>query len=427
MKRYLLGVVFSVLFFPLSFTVPAERLPESCRDSTPSLRECYAPYFMVGAASSADDEKDSRIKEQKKEEKKKKKEEKKKSKSRNEEDDEFSGAQPEEKSSYFIRTVGKHFSELSSGSELLPAILLEKKPKKFSRFTAFDGQNYAVPAKWNSQYLALFLEDAKRAGVQVRFHLLVCPEMSPDWFFFHNYDTASRLASMDEMLARLEWYIKTVADFIVEWESEHNQGESLVTSCDVVSELFSDSGDLNRTPNNHLMKIFGDVSYAVQAFAFAARFFPDSVKLCYCDHSLFEQRKAERVKEFISSVRSAGGKSRVNEIGIISHLTEDWPDRKAFFEACRDFSSFGMDVQIQQLDIMARKRKNIGNAYYDFLRACIENSSSIKGVSFRAVLVPDNPEFVDYMRAPLFTSNYSCTGNFNRVIEATALQEGIRK
>lgn len=427
MKRYLLGVVFSVLFFPLSFTVSAERLPESCRDSTPSLRECYAPYFMLGAASTADDEKDSRIKEQKKEEKKKKKAEKKKSKSRDEEDDESSGTQPEEKSSYFIRTVGKHFSELSSGAELLPAILLEKKTKKFSRFTASDGNSYEVPAKWNSQYLALFLEDAKKAGVQVRFHLLICPEMSPDWFFFHNYDTALRLAGKDEMLARLEWYIKTVADFIKDWEYEHNQGESLVTSCDVVSELFSDSGDLNRTPNNHLMKIFGDVSYAVQAFVFAASYFPDSVKLCYCDHSLFELKKAERVKEFIGSVRSAGGKSRVDEIGIISHLTEDWPGRKAFFEACRNFSSFGMDVQIQQLDITARKRKDIGNAYYDFMQACIENSASIKGVSFRAVLVPDNPEFIDYMRSPLFTSNYSCTGNFNRVIEAAALQEGIRK
>ncbi|MBQ7165474.1 MAG: endo-1,4-beta-xylanase [Treponema sp.] len=438
MKKHILSALLCIIYLALPPAAPAQRPPESIRDSTPSLKECYAGYFTIGASSYADGEEENRIKEQKKESRKEKKQEKKKAKaqkkkgrnsSTGDEDDDQEDEKPEpvEKSSFFVRTAGKHFTELSSGTELLPARLLGKKPKKFTRFTASDGLSYEVPAKWDSQYLSLFLDDAKRAGVQVRFHLLICPEMSPDWFFFRYYDTASRLAGKDEMAARLEWYIKTVTDFISDWEQEHNQGQALVTSYDVLSELFTDSGDLNLTPYNYLMKIFGDSSYAIQAFAFASQCVPASVKLCYSDHSLFEKKKADKVKELIISVRAADGSSRVDEIGIISHLMEDWPDREAFFGTCRDFSSMGLDVQIQQLDMAARKRKDCGDAYFDFMRACMKNSAYIKGVSFRAVNASEETDFVDYMRSPLFTSEYSCTKNFDRIIEAAGHDTGSEK
>ena len=424
MKKHILCMMLFIIAVRMPFAA-AKRSPESCRDSTPPLKDCYAPYFAIGAASFVDGEEDDRIKElEKKEkaaEKARKKAEKKQKKGK-------AAAAPKttaspENDPYFIRTVRKHFTELSSGTKLLPATLLGKKPGKLVRYTASDGCSYEVPEKWDSQYLALFLDEAQTAGVQVRFHLLVCPEMSPGWFFFRNYDTASRLAGKAEMTARLEWYIKKVTDFISNWEYEHNLDTPLVTSYDVVSELFTDTGDLNRTPFNYLMQIYGDTSYAVQAFAIAARCVPASVKLCYCDHSLFEKKKAEKVKDFIGAVRAADKKCRVDEIGIISHLEADWPDRNAFFAACRDFSSLGLGVHIQQLDISARSEKDSSSAYYDFMKACRENTAVIQGVSFRAVTAVDQTEFVDYMRAPLFLSDYSCTGNFDRVIEASGREE----
>lgn len=432
MKKHILSFMLSVMFLTCSLMAPAQRLPESCRDSTPSLKECYSRYFALGACSYADGEEDARIKDKKKEDRKKEKAEKKKAKASKksgkgtdpDDDDEYDSPEPEEKSDFFIRTVGKHFTELSSGTELLPARLLGKKPKKRVRFTASDGYSYDVPAKWNSKYLALFLDDALKAGVQVRFHLLLCPEMSPDWFFFHDYDTASSLASKSEMLARLEWYIREVTAFVLDWEYDNNHGKRLVSSYDVVSELFTDTGDLNRTPYNKLMRIFGDSSYAVRAFAFAADCVPSSVKLCYCDHSLFEREKAGRVKEFVSSVRSAEGKGRVDEIGVISHLAADWPERKSFFDACRNLSSWGLGVQIQQLDIAARKDDDGRNAYHDFMKACMENSDCIQGVSFRAVTASDNAEFTDYMRSPLFLSDYSCTANFAQLLAAAGVSSG---
>ena len=429
----------SAAVFALSLSVFAERLPESLRDSVPSLKDCYASYFAVGASSYVDSEEDDRIKDKEKEEKKKAKEQKKKEKdaekarkkaekeqkkNQKKKDDadnavhEYEDVGMEEKSSDFIKTVQKHFTELSSGTDLLPFRLLGKKPGKLSYFLASDGCRYEVPAKWNSQYLALFLDDAKKTGVQVRFHLLVCPEMSPEWFFFRGYDTASRLASKEEMTARIEWYVKTVTDFVADWEHEHNQGKTLVTSYDVASELFTDAGTLNKTPSNYLMKIFGDDSFAVHAFVYAAKCIPASVKLCYCDHSLFERKKAERIMEFIGSVRSSGRKSRVDEIGIISHLTTDWPERKAFFDACRNFSAVHLDVQIQQLDMAPDGGTDSGAAYYDFMKACVQNAACIQGVSFRAVNACNETEFVDYMRAPLFSSDFSCTGNFDSVVEA---------
>ena len=459
MKKHALSLVLSTILLSLAFSAPAQKTPESYAESTPSLKDCYAPYFAIGAASYADDEEDERIKEKEKEEKKKARKDKKKAKAsekanrkaekerkkqgldggpadddgyddydaryNDEEDDEedvdddgHGSSRPKEKGLYFIKTAEKHFTELSSGTELLPARLLKKKPGKLTRFIASDGYSYDVPARWNSKYLALFLDDAQKAGVQVRFHLLLCPEMSPDWFFFRGYDTSSRLADTYEMLARIEWYIKTVTAFIADWEQEHNQGKTLVSSYDVVSELFTDTGDMNRTPSNRLMKIFGDSSYALQAFAFASKYVPASVKLCYCDHSLFEKKKAGRVQEFIKAVKAAGRACRVDEIGIISHLTTDWPERRAFFDACRSFASLGLGVQIQQLDMAAPNRKDSGNAYHDFMQACIRNADCIRGVSFRSIRASEETEFVDYMRSPLFSSDYSCTGNFDRVIEA---------
>ena len=122
--------------------------------------------------------------------------------------------------------------------------------------------------------------------------------------------------------------------------------------------------------------------------------------------------------EFIGSVRSSGRKSRVDEIGIISHLTTDWPERKAFFDACRNFSAVHLDVQIQQLDMAPDGGTDSGAAYYDFMKACVQNAACIQGVSFRAVNACKETEFVDYMRAPLFSSDFSCTGNFDSVVEA---------
>ncbi len=466
MKKHALSRAFFILLLALPYTAPAQRLPESCQDSTPSLKECYASYFMLGASSCVDGLEEERIKEKEKEDKKKAKEDKKKAKKaekarkkaekvrekqrkkRNREgeslDDDYyddydyydeydleEGEEGEDldvpegkaKSSYFIGTLGKHFTELSSGTELLPVRLLGKKARKFVDFTASDGYSYEVPAKWNSKYLARFLEDAKRAGVKVRFHLLLCPEMTPEWFFFRGYDTATHLASKASMTARIEWYIKEVTDFIADWEAKHNQGEPLVSSYDLLAELYTDSGELNKTPHNYLLSIFGDDSYARHAFCFASRCVPEGVKLCYCDHSLFEKKKAERVREFIRSVRSADEHARVDEIGIISHLTADWPERKAFFSACRDFSSLDLDVQIQQLDMLPQSGTDSGSAYYDFMKACVENASVIQGVSFRALAASEETEFVDYMRSPLFSSSYRCTKNFTRVVEASGWEE----
>ncbi|MBQ9538423.1 MAG: endo-1,4-beta-xylanase [Treponema sp.] len=465
MKKGILSLLFYFTILTLLFAAPAQRTPESCRDSTPSLKDSYARYFMIGASCYADSEEDVRIKDKEKEEKKQEKAAKKQEKadkkkkktssskkkqkkagssksSKNsessddsdrhdsfdyedyddsEDDDSYN---PKEKSSFFIKTAGKHFAELSSGNELLPYRLLGKKPKKLVQFTASDGYSYDVPAKWNSKYLTLFLEDAKKAGVQVRFHLLLCPEMTPEWFFFRGYDTAGRLVGIDEMNARIEWYIKQVTVFISDWEYEHNNGKSLVTSYDVLSELFTDTGGYNMTPSNYLMKIYGDDHYAIKAFAFASNCVPESVKLCYCDHTLFEKKKAEKVKTFISSVRSEG-KGRVDQIGIISHLTTDWPDRKSFFATCKDLYSAGLEVQIQQLDISAMKAKDSSKAYYEFMKDCIENSDYIQGVSFRAVKAAEETDFEDYMRAPLFSSDYSCTANFDQVIQAG--KNGISK
>ena len=426
MKKTCLSQVLAVLFLNLTFVAGAQSVPESIRENTLPLKDCYAPYFSVGAASFADGKESAVIKANEKAAKERDKAASKSRKGKKAgkgqaadlDGGENSAVQAALKKSDFVLTVEKHFAELSTGNELLPATLLGERPRKLVRFTASDGYVYEVPEKINTKYIELFLNEALAAGVQVRFHLLVCPEVSPEWFFFRNYDSALQLVGKDEMSARLEWYIKSVTDYVSDWEYQHNGGKILVSSYDVVSELFTDSGDLNLSPFNYLMKIFGDVSYASKAFVFAAKCVPSGVKLCYCDHSLFEEKKALAVKEFVGAVRSAGDRGRVDEIGVISHLTALWPERSAFFDVCREFSGEGFAVQIQQLDIAPVSGVDTGMAYFDFMKLCVENAAWIKGVSFRAVNAVEETEFVDYMRTPLFAGDFSCTDSFDMVVAA---------
>ena len=80
MKKLILSLLLYIIILLPSNASTAQKIPESCMDSTPSLKDCYAPYFMIGASSYADDDEEDRIKENEKEEKKKAKEEKKKTK-----------------------------------------------------------------------------------------------------------------------------------------------------------------------------------------------------------------------------------------------------------------------------------------------------------------------------------------------------------
>ena len=148
--------------------------------------------------------------------------------------------------------------------------------------------------------------------------------------------------------------------------------------------------------------------------------YSDVLKSCI-DHYLEQNPDVDPYRVYIGGC-SNGGYMTMNMVIRNPHFFA------AAYPTCEAYEDVNIsDVQIQQLDMAARKRKDCGDAYFDFMRACMKNSACIKGVSFRAVNASEETDFVDYMRSPLFTSEYSCTKNFDRIIEAAGHDTGSEK
>ena len=121
------------------------------------------------------------------------------------------------------------------------------RPNEFTDFTGEDGKSYKVPLnppKFSTVDRCLNI--CKNNGLKMRGHVLVWHTQTPEWFFYEDWGStgSNELVSIDEMNARLEWYIKTVLNHIKDWEDTNNNGERIVTTWDVVNEAISDNAPL---------------------------------------------------------------------------------------------------------------------------------------------------------------------------------------
>ena len=329
---------------------------------------------------------------------------------------------------------------ITSENEFKPDFIFSwSKPASFTNFTAENGKTYKVPADIPSfMQMDQVLSYAKDMDIKMRGHVLVWHNQTPQWFFQKNYGQgSSELTTADEMLAREEWYIKTVFSHVKEWEAENNNGEHIILAWDIVNEAISDSpasSNILRTDSNWY-KIFQNDSFITGAFRFANKYAPSDVKLVYNDYNCSIPAKTQAICQLLDSILAAKG-TRIDAVGMQTHvdLNTRVTGNNSFETAVQIFIAKGLNVQITEMDIAQRKNAynpaQLKEKYKEFFEMFLANRKTqeqkgIEGITFWGLRdewtwLNDMPENKGYIQHPLLFQgeDFECKPAFFGVIEA---------
>lgn len=341
-------------------------------------------------------------------------------------------------------------------------------------FTASNGQKIQVLPELSGleNNVGTSLKLAKEIGVKIRGHVLVWHSQTPDSFFTKDYSETvitdsdgvpTNLASKEVMKARQEWYIKTVLDYVSEWEKTYNNGEHIVYCWDVVNEAAADGATKsNDTMENYLRgsidsqknkspseggsrwyQIYGDSSYIVDAFRFANAYAPDDVLLgyndynCYIDYS--ESYKTSAICKIIDDIQSGDAetvneksvKPRIDFIGMQSHVGMTFPEVSAYENTVKKFLEKEIDVQVTEFDVATGESydttgQELKELYKEYFKMFLDNRKIYgkNGISLVTVWgITDETSWIrnsnKYTQYPLlFDENYNAKPCFYGVLEA---------
>ena len=323
---------------------PAPVIP--IQDDIPSLSDLYSPYFNIGTAIMA-----SNL-----------------------------------SSPSFMDLVQKHFDDsITFGNELKPDSVLDKAACQ-AMAAKGDDTNPQVTLS-ASRGLLNYCRDN---NLPVRGHVLVWHSQTPDWFFKENYADDGAWVTKDEMLVRMENYIKNVFAAL---ESEYPTVD--IYAWDVVNEAWLDNGS-PRNPgeqgssgsnNSAWVQVFGDNSFIEPAFEYARKYAPEGTKLYYNDFNEYMPEKTAAIVEMATALQAKG---LIDGIGCQSHLDVSFPGISAYEKAIAAFAATGLDVQITELDATTSDTSESGLAtqaqyYSDIMDVLVKYADSISAVVFWGV------------------------------------------
>lgn len=323
---------------------PAPVIP--IQDDIPSLSDLYSPYFNIGTAIMA-----SNL-----------------------------------SSPSFMDLVQKHFDDsITFGNELKPDSVLDKAACQ-AMAAEGDDTNPQVTLS-ASRGLLNYCRDN---NLPVRGHVLVWHSQTPDWFFKENYADDGAWVTKDEMLVRMENYIKNVFAAL---ESEYPTVD--IYAWDVVNEAWLDNGS-PRNPgeqgssgsnNSAWVQVFGDNSFIEPAFEYARKYAPEGTKLYYNDFNEYMPEKTAAIVEMATALQEKG---LIDGIGCQSHLDVSFPGISAYEKAIAAFAATGLDVQITELDATTSDTSESGLAtqaqyYSDIMDVLVKYADSISAVVFWGV------------------------------------------
>ena len=302
----------------------------------------------------------------------------------------------------------KHASTITMGNEFKPQFIMAwwgKKPEVSGTFKASNGVVIKTPVLKGLDRVDSILSICKENSLVMRGHVLVWHSQTEDAFFYEDYDKTKNLVSKEEMNARLEWYIKTVLEHVALWEKKNNGGKHIIWAWDVVNEAASDNSQPEaytssypehwlRTSGTKWFDVYDSEEFIINAFAFANKYAPEDVKLCYNDYGgIFENRMSDKHKSMLRIVdmllkhKSDSMPTRIDAMGLQAHCNVK--NSAAIFEKqVKDFTARGIDVHITELDIgtwngykpetdsvkiAGKQYKSLSDAYKDFFKMFIRN------------------------------------------------------
>ena len=195
----------------------------------------------------------------------------------------------------------------------------------------------------------------------VRGHVLVWHSQTPTWFFREGYSTTGEYVSQEQMLYRLEWYIQSVMEH---FDGDESPYKGLIYAWDVVNEQI-EPNDYNGSTNPNSLRYFhngqptdwyqifqGENTYITQAFVYANKYAPESVKLFYNDYNDSNIGKARYICALIEEIKATEG-ARIDGMGMQGHYGIDWDYAIQVEKAIRLYSEVVDEIQITELDLQA--------------------------------------------------------------------------
>ena len=323
----------------------------------------------------------------------------------------------------------RHGNTTTPGNEFKPQFVLWQysQPTELVDFTDSNGTTIKVPKKINfSEKMDPFLNAAKKAGIQLRGHVLVWHSQTFEWFFTKDYaykvtysnGKPNNLVDKETMTARQEWYIKSVLEHVAEWEAANGYGEGnhIIYSWDVVNEAVADdarNNDTNylrgSTPGTQTAKdsgygctdgggsrwyqIYESGEFIVNAFRFANAYAPADVTLCYNDYNEYLNYnagdggswKTEGIVRLLKYIKNGEEKTvdgrlvapRINAMGMQSHVEPNWMNVSSYEGALKRFLALDLDVQVTEFDIGTSNKDDTEDwsSYFKLLKKYGKNGS----------------------------------------------------
>lgn len=294
--------------------------------------------------------------------------------------------------------VKYHADTITMGNEFKPDFVFGwVQPFEYTEFTGEDGKTYSVPKdRPRFDTVDKCLQICKDNGLKMRSHVLVWHSQTPEWFFMEEYGMGDSIdyVGVDEMNARLEWYIKTFMEHVANWEKENNNGEHIIVTWDVVNEAASDGAtdDAYLRTESYWYETYKSVDFIVNAFRYANKYAPADVELVYNDYNCYQDNKLKAICKIIDAIQAAPD-ARIDALGMQSHVNINSPaitGKRSFESAVQTFVSKGLNVQVTELDIAngneAYNPYKLKGVYKDYFKMFIKNrktesSKGIEGVS----------------------------------------------
>lgn len=274
----------------------------------------------------------------------------------------------------------KHYSSMTAENEMKPMFMLDKE------VCASDPEKYNLQPAMKYDSARKYLEFARDNKIALRGHTLVWHNQTPIWFFKEKYqdDFEAPWADKETMLARMEWYIKSMLTFV---QTEY---PGVIYAWDVVNEAIEERNEEGWRKRSGWFQTVGE-EFVLHAFRFARKYAAPEVKLFYNDYNTFMPFKRKAILEYI--VKPLMEETLIDGIGMQTHLVLDHFDQtlSEFEESLYCFGALGLEIQSTELDIhnadpSEEGMKKLAEAYKAlftiFVKAKNEGKANITCVTF---------------------------------------------
>lgn len=273
--------------------------------------------------------------------------------------------------------VKKHFNSITMENEMKPDAVLGSKVTMITKEEA-QKLGYIIPdnyketsvPKLNFDRIDKILQTAYDNGLGLRGHTLLWHSQTPAWFFGIDYDADEDAVDEDTMDARIDFYVSTVMDHVMQKEKEiAGETGKIVYAWDVVNEYLH----RGRAWSLNWTSVYGDMkgtpSYVKRAFERAYEMLEkydatDKVTLFYNDYdTYFEVEDLLALVNFINE----GEKAKIcSGIGMQSHVDIKRPTIEEYGAALEKFMAAGYEVQITELDFTINFNTDGSNPSYEY-------------------------------------------------------------